>query len=185
MAQFMLLYTGRTPKPNELPPEQSIAMINGWKQWGQNIGNALIDSGTPFGSGVDLIDNGEQAEPLTLHGYAIIQAQDINQALTLAKSHPFLSGNEGRSSITVYELYDPATAPPAANTQAQQPIQPAIPTEQASPDSLPPPVTLPPLAPEEPVPTQDPGELTIPHETQEDEQPPTQPNPPTPGQPSI
>jgi hypothetical protein len=186
MSKFILLYTGKpTPSP-DLPDEQAAAILNSWQQWGQRIGDALVDTGAPFIGGKEIVANGLAADPLPMNGYAIIQAESMAQALEITKTHPYLSDKQSRLSIAVFELMtEPLETDVDVDTQAQtQAVSPPI--EPQSQPTPPPPGTLPPPAEEEAVPPSAPGELTIPHEAPgTEEQPPLPPTPPAPGQPSI
>jgi hypothetical protein len=41
---------------------------------------------------------------LSLSGYSIVEAGDLNQAASLADGHPFLSEGLGKYAIDVFEL---------------------------------------------------------------------------------
>jgi hypothetical protein len=175
MKQFLILYTGMAPKLTQLPADQATAELDSWNQWGLSLGNALISNGMPVVDQAELVDNGERSRPIRIQGYAIIQAETLDQALELVKSHPHLVGKEGKCGIAAYELM---TEPLTSYAQNQTMPNPA-PTEAtaAVPSASPPQAgaTLPPPIEETAVPPPVPGELTIPHEQTAEEDPPVQP----------
>jgi len=82
--KFIIFYTG--PKT---PPDAS---HKGWMTWFSNLGNALVDHGSPLSNGVALHNDGAKAESKTSYnGYSIIEAKDQDKALALIKDHPYLS----------------------------------------------------------------------------------------------
>lgn len=150
MKRFILLFSGTTDKFSTMTPDQSSAILAVWKQWQQGLGDALVDSGLPFGDGAEVVlsaaapETGEEPaapeEPLPLHGYSVVQTADLESAVTLAKSHPFLTaGQPGEFGINVYELMtdDVLATGPTAKPQAPEPEEPLSP------------LTYDPLSPEE------------------------------------
>jgi YCII-related domain len=98
VTRFLLLYTG--PPPAVAPSHE------GWPEWFANVGNALVDRGSPMRNGFILHPDGSTSDatgpPL---GYSIIQAADRARALELLTDHPlWRSGME--YAIEVFELPD-------------------------------------------------------------------------------
>jgi hypothetical protein len=95
MKRFLLLYSG--------PPPVSPAH-EGWPDWFDEIGDALVDPGSPMRGGFDLRSDGSTSDaayrPI---GYSIVQADDRARVLELLRDHPlWLSGTE--YTIQVFEV---------------------------------------------------------------------------------
>jgi hypothetical protein len=95
MKRFLLLYGG--PLPSNPTHE-------GWPEWFEGIGDALVDPGSPMRNGFVLRSDGSTSDganrPL---GYSIIEAEHRGRALELLRDHPLWhSGRE--YVIEVFEL---------------------------------------------------------------------------------
>jgi hypothetical protein len=66
--RFLLLYNGPST-----PPEAS---HQGWPQWFDRIGDALIDLGSPMVNGLALRGDGVRDDATSLNGFSIVQAVD-------------------------------------------------------------------------------------------------------------
>lgn len=200
LKKFLLLYMG----PFGLNPSQAPITQAGLDGWAQRIGNALVDRGTllsPFGRSV--FDDGTTAPPSypVVHGYSIIQAQDIASTTALLRDHPFLSnGRDGDYEIEVLELTDADIPPDAVDNAPLETIM-GIPysdldammaakgapapddvttAQQPQPQQTQQVIVNPsPLPPSNP----DNGELSVPHDTPMPGQTISPPNPPSNQQP--
>jgi hypothetical protein len=96
MKRFLLLYNG--------PPTPPEASHEGWPEWFDRIGEALVDLGSPMANGVVVHGDGSTSEGATsLNGYTIVQAEDRTEALDLVQDHPLLAlGSE--YVIEVFEV---------------------------------------------------------------------------------
>jgi hypothetical protein len=84
MKRFLLLYSGPPAPPN--PSHE------GWPEWFDKIGDALVDMGSPMKNGVVLhADGSTRDEPAPLRGYGLIQVEDRSQVLELLRDHPLLA----------------------------------------------------------------------------------------------
>jgi hypothetical protein len=95
MQRFLMLYIG--PRPTNPAHE-------GWPDWFEKIGAALVDMGSPLRNGFVLHSDGSTSDvtspPL---GYGIVEAEDRAGALDLLRDHPlWLSGDE--YVIEVFEV---------------------------------------------------------------------------------
>lgn len=95
MTCYLLLYTG--PPPANPTHE-------GWPDWFDTIGDALVDAGSPIRNGFVLRSDGSTSDvtspPL---GYGIVEAEDRVRALDLLGDHPlWRSGDE--YAIEVFEV---------------------------------------------------------------------------------
>jgi hypothetical protein len=96
MKRFLLLYSG--------PPAPPGASHEGWPEWFDSIGDALVDLGSPMLDGVVVHGDGSTtATTTTLNGFSVIQAEDRNEAVELVRDHPLLTlGSE--YTIEIFEV---------------------------------------------------------------------------------
>jgi hypothetical protein len=96
MKRFLMLYSGPPAPPN--------ATHEGWPEWFDKTGDALVDVGSPMKNGVVVRDDGATGEDAApLRGYGVIQAEDRSAAVELLSDHPLLAlGRE--YAIELFEL---------------------------------------------------------------------------------
>jgi len=96
MKRFLLLYNGPPPSPQ--------ASHEGWPEWFDKLGDALVDLGSPMVNGFALHGDGSVSDNTTgLDGFSIVQAEDRDRVLDLIADHPFVQvGSE--YSIEVFEV---------------------------------------------------------------------------------
>jgi hypothetical protein len=93
--RFLLLYKG--------PPTPPDATHEGWPEWFEGIGDALVEVGLPMKDGVVLHADGSTSDDATgLRGYGLIQAEDRSEAIDLLRDHPLLS--LGKWVIELFEV---------------------------------------------------------------------------------
>ncbi|BDZ54574.1 YciI family protein [Agromyces marinus] len=94
MARFVFIYHAPMTPADATPPtaEQSAAVMGEWMDWAAKVGDDMVDFGTPLAEGVRVSSDGSVA-PSTreVAGYTIIEADDLDAALALAKEHPHLN----------------------------------------------------------------------------------------------
>ncbi len=98
MKKFILLYKGPATAPG--------ASHAGWSAWFKKIGERLLDSGSGMKDGLILRGDGSTshfAGDSTLNGYSIVQAENMDDVISLAKDHPYLSLGGGEYSIEIFE----------------------------------------------------------------------------------
>lgn len=81
-----------------MPPTEDV--MEAWNRWFASIGDMLVDSGNPFGSGREITRSGTQELPTdsqAVTGYLITDAEAMNEAEKNAKDSPIVTG------IRVYE----------------------------------------------------------------------------------
>jgi hypothetical protein len=84
MKRFLLLYSG--------PPAPPGSSHEGWPEWFENLGDALVDVGSPMANGVVVnVEGSTSDETLPLRGYSLIQAENRGEALELLGDHPLLA----------------------------------------------------------------------------------------------
>jgi hypothetical protein len=106
MSKFLFIYhSPMTPAEAAPPaPEDMEASMGEWNAWGAKVGDGLIDFGTPLANGVRVSPGGATApSTLEVSGYSLIEAENAEAALDLAKQHPHL--NMPGSEIEVHEAH--------------------------------------------------------------------------------
>ncbi len=97
MKKFILFYQGPATPPG--------ASHDKWPAWFKKLGDRLVDKGSPMDNGHVLHSDGSAGRSaMGLNGYSIIQAETMDEALNLAKDHPFLALGNGEYSIEIFEL---------------------------------------------------------------------------------
>lgn len=92
MKKFLFLYYGFVTPTKEIEKE--------WGDWFASVGDKFVDTGSPFGFGREITKSGTKELKLDLDaitGYSIINAEDIDEAESIAKTNPMIT------SIRVYE----------------------------------------------------------------------------------
>ncbi len=88
MAKFLLVYYGGQMEPDADPTmvEETMAV---WMKWFADLGKAVVDAGAPTQPGKMVTKSGVKnvgAKPVA--GYTILQADSLDAAMAMAKSHP-------------------------------------------------------------------------------------------------
>ncbi len=105
MKKFLLLYTAPAEtreKMQNASPEEMKEGMQPWMDWFAKVGNNLIDKGLPLGNAMTVTTEGEMPGNVEFVGYNIVQADDIEGALALAKSNPHLE-RDG-ATVEVHEM---------------------------------------------------------------------------------
>ncbi len=104
MPQFVYVYHAPAAPPDapEPSPEQVAEVMGAWNQWAGQLGDGLVDFGTPLMNGVRVTPDGTSASDREVSGYSIIEADDLDAAVALAKDHPHLQ-MPGGCEIEVHE----------------------------------------------------------------------------------
>jgi hypothetical protein len=95
VASYILLYRG--------PTRPTGASHEGWPEWFAQIGDALIDIGSPMLNGIAVSAKGEVRAASDLNGYSLIRADDFEAVRGLVKDHPFLRASTD-NSIEIFEV---------------------------------------------------------------------------------
>jgi hypothetical protein len=101
MAKYLLLYQGGSMPETEA---EQAAVMKAWDGWFHELGSAVADGGNPFTPQTRSISSdgsvGEKAPSAS--GYSILEADSIDDAVSLAKGCPVLQGG---ASIAIYETF--------------------------------------------------------------------------------
>lgn len=89
MPEFMIAYHGGNPPQS---PEEGAAHMRQWQQWLQDLGDAVVNPGTPLGKSKIVSSDGSVSDD-TVHatsGFSVVSAETIEEAINMAQSCPFL-----------------------------------------------------------------------------------------------
>lgn len=102
MPKFLLIYHG---KPDLQSREDGAKHMQAWKAWNLGMGAAVVDPGLPVGPSKTITATGVEdhggSNPAS--GITILQAETMEDAITLAKDCPHLSGT---GTIEIAEAMD-------------------------------------------------------------------------------
>jgi hypothetical protein len=104
MAKFIYLYRGPATPLSDLTPEQGAERTAAFGAWMENVGAALLDVGSPFGTSTSVRDDGAEGTAGDLTGYTIVEADDLSEAKRLTRGLPFLANGDGRHAVEIFEL---------------------------------------------------------------------------------
>ena len=105
MKKFLLLYTAPTEtreKMQNATPEEMKEGMSVWIEWFGKVGDKLVDKGMPLGNAMTVTKEGEMPGNVEFVAYNVIQAQDLDEALEIAKMSPHLD-REG-ATVEVHEM---------------------------------------------------------------------------------
>ena len=102
MPKYLFAYTrGSLPETEE---EQASVMA-AWGAWLEEMGSAVVDPGNPFGPSKTVATDGSVSEGETtgLGGYSVIETDDLDSAVEMAKGSPNLTAG---GTVEVYETIE-------------------------------------------------------------------------------
>ncbi len=103
MAKYLYVYHGGSDPESE---EEVAEVLDAWGNWLGSMGAAVIDGGNPVGKSSTVNPDGSVADDGGANpasGYSLIEAADLDDALTKAKGCPILQAG---GSIEVAEVFD-------------------------------------------------------------------------------
>ncbi len=91
MPTYLITYHGAGGPPPS--PEARDQMMTAFQAWVASVGDHMIDPGAPLGPSKTVSPEGvsEAAPGGQIGGYSLIKADDLDTAVGLVKSHPFVS----------------------------------------------------------------------------------------------
>ncbi len=104
MSTFVFIYHAPMTPEEAAPPssEQMEGVMQAWNDWAGRVGDGMVDFGTPLAGGVRVTTAGTSPSEREVAGYSIIEADDMDAALELARNHPHLN-MPGGCEIEVHE----------------------------------------------------------------------------------
>lgn len=102
MENFMLAYYGGNPPSSE---EEGMAQIDKWMAWVKDLGDAVVNPGIPFSVSkiVKSSSVADDNDPNAMKGFAVVKAEDIDAAVKISQSDPFL---ENGGTIRVSQMME-------------------------------------------------------------------------------
>ena len=97
MANYVLAYRGGSMAQTDAEREAAMAA---WGSWFQQLGQAVVDAGNPFGASASVSADGDGQAQAGLSGYSVLTAADLSAATELAKGCPIIANG---GSVDVYE----------------------------------------------------------------------------------
>ncbi len=101
MTNYLLVYSGGAMPETE---EEGARVMAAWGAWYQNLGEAIVDGGSPIGPVKGISPDGTVSDvgdgPT---GYTMVSADSMVQVVEMAAGCPILEGYN--SSIEVYETF--------------------------------------------------------------------------------
>lgn len=93
MPTFVFIYHAPTmpadaPQPSE---EQMKEVMGAWSTWAGQVGDGMVDFGTPLAGGVRVTKGGTSPSEREVAGYTIVEAENLESAVDLARVHPHLT----------------------------------------------------------------------------------------------
>jgi hypothetical protein len=96
MKRYLLLYSGPPTPPN--PSHE------GWAEWFEKLGDALVDLGSPMVGGFRVRPDGSTDDAAHYrNGYCIVEVEDRADLVALVSDHPFLALG-GDHAIEIFEV---------------------------------------------------------------------------------
>jgi hypothetical protein len=86
---FLIAYYGGSKPASK---EEGKVQMNKWKAWIESLGEAIVNPGTPLPVS-KIVSSGsveDDRNPDSMHGFAVVKAESIDDAIEIAKSDPFL-----------------------------------------------------------------------------------------------
>jgi len=104
MTKYLFIYHAPTTPADAAPPtpEQMEAVMGQWNAWAAQVGDRMVDFGTPLAGGVQVTPEGRSPSTREVAGYTLIEADSMDDALALAQDHPHLN-MPGGCTIEVHE----------------------------------------------------------------------------------
>lgn len=102
MANYLLAYKGGGMPESDAERDAQMAA---WGQWFQDLGEAVVDGGNPFGPSKAIAADGSVSDgaPAGLTGYSVIAANDLDAATELAKGCPVFAVG---GNVEVYGTFE-------------------------------------------------------------------------------
>ncbi|WP_427015983.1 hypothetical protein ACQCSX_14470 [Pseudarthrobacter sp. P1] len=93
MTKFVVLYHAPQSAQAAMDNNDPAAAAEGmklWTDWAARAGEHLADMGAPLGNGQEITTMGDNEAKSTVGGYSILEADSLNDAVSLMNGHPHL-----------------------------------------------------------------------------------------------
>jgi hypothetical protein len=88
MSKFLVTYHGGSGMPSD--PAQMEKITAAFGAWLAQAGKAVTDPGAPLRPGTQ-VANGKPEPRTAIGGYTVIEADDLESAVAVLRSHPFVA----------------------------------------------------------------------------------------------
>ncbi len=105
MGKYVVIYhadANSVAAMQAMAPEQMQEGMKAWMNWGEGIGDALVDFGTPLAGGMKVSASGSAPSDKEVNGYSILEAESMDAAVAMLQGHPHLAMGAG-CDIEVHE----------------------------------------------------------------------------------
>ncbi|MEP6762193.1 MAG: hypothetical protein ABJA93_12625 [Sporichthyaceae bacterium] len=104
MTKYLFMYHAPMTPADAAPPSpaEMETIMGEWNAWAGKVGDGLVDFGTPLAGGTRVTPEGTSPSTREVVGYSIIEAQDFDAAVGLARNHPHLN-MPGGCEIEIHE----------------------------------------------------------------------------------
>jgi len=91
MPNYLVTYHGGEGPPSTPEAQQQVHAAFG--AWVASVGDAMVDPGAPLGATRSVSANGSEDGPANaaIAGYTLLRAADLDAAVDLVSTHPFIS----------------------------------------------------------------------------------------------
>ena len=98
MPNVIIAYRGQA-RPKS--PEDGAAHMGKWKDWIGSLGDAVVNAGTPLKGATIVSAEGisNEPNPNAMGGYMIFKADDMEAALKIAQTDPYLKMEGGTLEV--------------------------------------------------------------------------------------
>ena len=102
MTNFMIAYHGGDQPSSK---EEGMAQMNTWKAWVDGLGDTIVNPGTPLPASKIITSTGvgDDTDPNSMKGFAVVKAASMEAAIAIAQSDPFLDNG---GTIRVYQMME-------------------------------------------------------------------------------
>lgn len=102
MGKYIIAYYGGGQPSSK---EEGMAQMGKWKEWIGGLGDAVVNPGTPLKDTKIITSSSAENEtnPDAMKGFAVVKAENIEAAMEIAKTDPFLDMN---GTIRVSEMME-------------------------------------------------------------------------------
>lgn len=104
MPKYLFVYHGGAKPESEAEGRQA---MEAWGRWFASMGEKVVDGGNPVGQSTTVNGDGSVVNdggPNPTTGYGVFEAETLDEAISLAKGCPILSGG---GSVELAETFEP------------------------------------------------------------------------------
>lgn len=105
MKKFVFVFYGQA-RPEDISKEDMKKTMDSWMAWFGSFKDKMVDGGNPFASGaMSVTAKGAETIPTDMwpaKGYAIFNAENMDEAVKIAKGCPALVDDD-QGAVRVYE----------------------------------------------------------------------------------